>query len=177
MKGIIIYKGKYGATQQYADWAGAAMRLPVMASHECRKQDIADCDFLVLGTSVYIGVLVLREWIKENLDVLMGKRIFMFVVSGTSLDDKVKLESYIQNSIPERLRQHCEIYFLPGKLNYKKLSWSDKLLLRIGAMLAGKGDQRKAMLSGYDSVKKENLMQMMNDIAAFSKSNSLNAVI
>ena len=28
MKGIIIYKSKYGATKQYADWLGELLHIP-----------------------------------------------------------------------------------------------------------------------------------------------------
>ena len=29
MKGLIIFKGKYGATRQYAGWIGDELQLPV----------------------------------------------------------------------------------------------------------------------------------------------------
>ena len=32
MKGIIIYKGKYGATAQYAQWLGEELNFPVHVS-------------------------------------------------------------------------------------------------------------------------------------------------
>ncbi|MES1217802.1 MAG: flavodoxin domain-containing protein [Bacteroidota bacterium] len=173
MKGIIVYKGKYGATEQYAEWAASETKLPVFISHECSKEDIVASDFLVLGSSVYMGVLVIKEWIKENLKSLAGKKIFLFVVCGIAMDIAIQLENYIQASVPQEIREHCTVYFLPGKLNYKKLSWSDKFLIRIGSIFSGSTGGNKTMLNDFDAVKKENIIPMLQDIKLLINSSSL----
>jgi menaquinone-dependent protoporphyrinogen IX oxidase len=176
MKGIIIYKGKYGATQQYAEWAGKKLNLPVMVSHDCTKEDLAGCDFLVIGTSVYIGMLVIKEWIKNNSEGIEGKPVFLFVVCGTPSDEKEKLESYVQSSVPEQIRKQCTLYFLPGRLIYKKLSWLDKLMLRMGSLLSGSTGAKKAMLTDYDAVKKENIIPLVNDVKILLSTPSIKPV-
>ena len=42
MKGIIIYKGKYGATRQYADWLGKELNLQIAHPGNYIKEYIAD---------------------------------------------------------------------------------------------------------------------------------------
>jgi menaquinone-dependent protoporphyrinogen IX oxidase len=164
MNSLVIYKSKYGATQQYAAWLGKELNLPVKASTECNDTDLAKADFLVLGTSVYIGKLIINEWIKANLAAISGKKIYLFVVCGTPADETVKLESYVASSIPAGLRKNCGIYFLPGRLLFKKLSWLDKFLLRIGYLLSPKKQKEDMHISDYDSVKKENLSELINAI-------------
>ena len=34
MEGVVIYKSKYGATEQYARWIGAALKLPIIKAGE-----------------------------------------------------------------------------------------------------------------------------------------------
>jgi menaquinone-dependent protoporphyrinogen IX oxidase len=168
MKGILIYKGKYGATQQYATWIGADTKLRVKGSHECVEDDLANNDFLVIGTSVYMGMLGIKEWMKINLGLLTGKKIFLFVVCGTPSGEKEKQEEYIRSSVPEQIREQCSIWFLPGRLNYKKISWADKFMLRIGSIFAGNDKEKNRMLNGFDGVKKENIHAIVKGIKEFA---------
>jgi menaquinone-dependent protoporphyrinogen IX oxidase len=163
MKGIIIYKGKYGATRKYAEWLGMALNMPVTAPKK-DSTDLSAFDPIILGSSVYIGELQLKEWLKENVSVIRNKNIFLFVVCGTPVNEKKKLEAYIQSSVPVEIRGQCHIYFLPGRMLYKKLSLTDKFMLRVGAMLTPDATTRKAMLTDYDAVKSENLEPLIRDI-------------
>src|SRR5829696_1798865 len=122
MKGIIIYEGKYGATKQYAEWIGKRLNLSITKTDEIGGERLAKYDFLVLGTSVYFGKLVLSKWLKENVAFLHGKKLSLFLVSGTPPDKVQLLQTYIQNSVPAEITNKMEIYFLPGRLNKHNLS-------------------------------------------------------
>ncbi len=168
MKGVIIFKGKYGATEQYAEWLGQELGLPVFTPDNYKTEDIFNCDFVVIGSSVYIGKLQIKEWIKANIPGLLTKKIFLFVVSGTPAGEIAKLESYMQESVPSQVRKKSQVYFLPGKLIYRGLSWRDKFMLRMGAMLTKEKDTKKRMLTDYNKVRKENLDAMLKDIREYS---------
>ena len=112
MKGIIIYKGKYGATEQYAQWLGIDLHLPVMPADEFPAGKIKDFDFLLIGSSVYIGKLQISRWLKENEIQLLGKKIFFFQVAATPPGEKQKLQVYFDSSVPESVRKNCQIFFL-----------------------------------------------------------------
>ncbi|MFX1704921.1 flavodoxin domain-containing protein [Chitinophaga sp. CC14] len=129
MKGLIIYKGKYGATRQYALWLGSMLGWPVIPAGSETAQQLADADCIILGSSIYIGKLQLRKWLEQHGDAIISKRLFLFLVSGTPSSDKGKLEGYLAANISESLRSRCVPFFLPGKLEFNKLSWIDKLLL------------------------------------------------
>jgi menaquinone-dependent protoporphyrinogen IX oxidase len=151
MKGLIIYKGKYGATRQYAVWLGNTLELPVVPAGAETAAQLSEADFVILGTSIYIGKLQLKKWIGENQAALSAKKIYLFLVTGTPLDEKEKLMGYIKNNVPEELRKRCKYFFFPGKLEFDKLSWSDKLLLKIGAWLS-KGTKNEIPLADYNRV-------------------------
>lgn len=164
MQGLLVYKGKYGATEQYAEWAAKELNIPLQITHEWNEHDLAKADYLVIGTSVYIGALTIKEWIKNNLSALEGKKIFMFIVCGTPVNEREKLLTYVNSSLPEQISKACKFYFLPGRLVYKKLSWSDKLLLRIGFFFSSRQQKKRMKLKDYDSVKKENLAELIGDV-------------
>ena len=55
MKGLVIYKGKYGATKQYAMWIGQELQLSVASADRFPVDELSKYDYFILGSSVYIG--------------------------------------------------------------------------------------------------------------------------
>ncbi|MBC7873254.1 MAG: hypothetical protein H7Y01_04620 [Ferruginibacter sp.] len=160
MKGIIIYKGKYGATRQYAEWLGNKLRLPVSVASAIKRDQLAAFDFFVIGTSVYIGKLQIKKWLSGNLSFLKGKKIFLFQVAGTPPEETGKRQAYNLAGIPEELISQCKFYFLAGRMIVRELSWMDRFMLKMGARLAKDPGDRNNMLSDYDHVRKENLREL-----------------
>ena len=175
MKGIIIYKGKYGATRQYAEWLSQELDLNFSLADELDINDNSN-RFFILGSSVYIGKLQLSKWLQRNKKYLLNKKIFFFLVAGTPPSETEKLMGYIKTGIPEEIQSNCSYYFLPGRLNMEKLSWKDKFMLRMGARLAKDPADRANMLRSYDLVKKENLEKIILDVARHSKKETVDVM-
>jgi menaquinone-dependent protoporphyrinogen IX oxidase len=167
MKGIIIYKGRYGATAQYAKWLGAELWLPVVFSDQISGRRLAENDFFIIGSSVYIGKLEIKNWLKKNEAFLRNKPIFFFQVAGTPAEEKETREVYNKNSIPASLFSNCRFYYLQGKLSINKLSWIDRFMLKMGARLTKDPAVKKTMLSDYDDVKKENIGKMVLEVQGY----------
>jgi len=159
MKSLIVYQGRYGATRQYAEWLHQKFALSLLTTTECGEEQLKDAELVVMGSSVYIGKLEISKWVKQHLDMLRGKELVLFVVSGTPKDQIEKLAQYVKSSIPAAIAEKCRIYYLDGRLAYDKLSRKDRFMLRMGAFFAGKENGRK-MLTGYDNVKEENLADL-----------------
>ena len=155
MKSIIIYKGKYGATQQYAEWLAAELRLPAMAPEKLAEGDLNANDLIIIGSSVYVGRLLISDWLKQYAGILKNKKLVLFVVCGNN--NPKEQEKIIKQNVPEGLIDPSCIFFLPGRLVKSKLSWKDRLLLRMGAMVAKDPETKKLMLQDRDNVRKENL--------------------
>jgi menaquinone-dependent protoporphyrinogen IX oxidase len=166
MQGIVIFKGKYGATKQYAEWLGQEFGIPVLFYDNAANKEVFKSDFLIIGSSVYIGKLEIRHWIKQNLDHLRNKKIYFFLVSGTPPSETEKLETYLRSGIPEEIRQRMQVFFLPGRLDIKKLSWKDRFLLNMGARLTKDPKVKEGMLTPYNHVKKENLEEIIGAVKA-----------
>jgi menaquinone-dependent protoporphyrinogen IX oxidase len=163
MKGVIIYKGKYGATLQYADWLGTMLDLPVYTAGDERPAELAAADYVIMGSSVYIGKLQLRNWLAAHQSRLLNKKLFFFTVCGTSLQERDKLENFIRTNVPIQIQQHCTFYFLPGRLEFRKLTFTDRLLLKIGARMSRKTGA-PAIIKDYDDVKQEHLESIVKAV-------------
>lgn len=171
MKSLIIYKGKYGATAQYSKWLAEELKFPLHTAddHIDLRSDAAK--LVIIGTSIYIGKLQIASWLKENIVTLRDRKLFLFLVSGTPSGEHQKLESYIQNNIPGELKHNMTVFYLPGRLCIARLSWKDRFMLKMGARLTGDAATKKAMLTDYDLVKKENLAPLLNAVRQYCLEN------
>lgn len=164
MRSVIIYKGKYGATRQYAEWLAEELHVPVASTEEYNPEELAASNVVIFGSSVYIGQLQIRQWLKEHQQELLNKKIFLFVVCGTPPSELAMLQPYVNSSVPLPLLKHIHIYFLHGRLVYKKLSRMDRFMLRMGSMFTRDPKTKKTMLTDYDDVRKENLFPLITEI-------------
>jgi menaquinone-dependent protoporphyrinogen IX oxidase len=168
MTGHIIYEGKYGATRQYAEWLHQILGIPVSTSKEMNSDQVNNASYLVIGSSVYIGKLLIRNWLKENAQALSDKKIFLFVVSATPSTEKVKLESYLL-SVPAEIRYWIEVFYLPGKIIKKNLSFFDNFMLHMGAWLQKDTAEKKKMLTDFDKIDINELNELISSVKSFEK--------
>ena len=171
MKSVIIHKGKYGATRQYAEWLGAALHLPLKTPEELQEADIKMYDFIIMGGSVYIGKLLIRHWIRRYADVLKNKKILLFVVCGSN--NPKDREKIIKQNIPEGLLDPVHIFFLPGRLIQSRLSWKDRFMLYAGAMLVKDPEAKQFMRQDRDNVKEENINAIVHMSRAVLEAGSI----
>jgi menaquinone-dependent protoporphyrinogen IX oxidase len=173
MKGVIIYKGKYGATRQYAQWLSNELKFPAVQPEELNSGDITSCDPVILGSAVYMGKLLIKNWMIRNLGVLKNRKLFLFIVCATSPTEKEKLDVIVKNNVPLSIKDQTTIHFLHGKMDIKGLTWTDRFFLKMGARLEKDPKTKKEMLTDFDAVKRENLTALINDVKAFNSGVSI----
>jgi len=167
MKGLVIYKGKYGATKQYAMWIGQELQLPVASADRFHTNELMKYDYFILGSSVYIGKLEIKDWLKKNFTVLQNKKIFFFQVAASPVEQTEKRQSFNKASLPPDILQKIQFYYLPGRMIMRNLSGWDRFMLKMGAKLTKDPTEKKAMLTDFDHVKKEKVTPIIEGVRAF----------
>ncbi|WP_165939962.1 flavodoxin domain-containing protein [Dyadobacter psychrotolerans] len=173
MRGIVLFKGKYGATAQYANWIGEKLDAPVVEAPALSSLLLQEYDYLVVGSSVYMGKFVLADWLKKNGDLFKDRKLFLFVVGATASTDKVTQDRIISKNIPKAILANCSIYFLPGRLDLKTLNWSDNLLVKFAGRFEKNTLRKNVLLNGIDEVKQENISDLIKEVEAFAKIDKL----
>jgi menaquinone-dependent protoporphyrinogen IX oxidase len=171
MNGLVIYKGKYGATKQYAMWIGQELRLPVASADRFPVDELPKYDYFILGSSVYIGKLEIRSWLKKNFDLLQNKKILFFQVAASPMEQIEKRESYNIASLPAAILEKIQFYYLPGRMIMRNLSGWDRFMLKMGAKLTKDPVEKKIMLTDFDQVKKENILPIIEAIRTLRQVN------
>lgn len=168
MNGIVIYKGRYGATRQYADWIGADLRLPVIDPERIDEKLLAACDFLLIGTSVYNGDLLLKTWLRGNEHHLQHKKLFFFIVCAPS-PDVSRHGQVIRDNVPGALlRPATDIFFLPGRWILGNLSPSDRRALKEKALTEDDPARREVLSQDSDAVGKESIAGVLEAVRTFA---------
>ena len=173
MKGVIIYKGKYGATAQYAGWLSEDLQLPLLEPEDVSPEMLSRYDYIIIGSSVYIGNLQVKDWLKRFEGVLAARKVYFFIVCGTPMEQTEKLAVIASSNVPGLLRRGNNIFFLRGRLVKNQLSFMDRFMLKVGAMLQKKQEDGKRMLQDFDGVKRENLKPLIQEINSMRVSGRL----
>lgn len=157
MKGIIIYQGRYGATAQYGRWLADALGFPLLPAESITAARLASYDLVIAGSSVYVGNLLIAKWLDRHAGDLAEKKVWLFVVCGTTADDLGRQAQLINNNLGRALQRTTPVFFLPGRCVIAKLSWKDRLVLKIGAWLQKDPRQKAVMNQGFDRMDKKRL--------------------
>ncbi len=155
LRGAILFMGKYGATRQYADWIGEATNLPVF-DLDREQPDLADLDFLILGSSVYLSKLYLRHWLRDNWPAIKDKAVMLFSVSGSAADHP-DLEAALNASLTPEMRQTMEYVPLRGRLDHQQLPWWLRPVLKLAGRMQKDEETRDRMIHGFDKMDKNKI--------------------
>ena len=169
MKGLVIYKGRYGATKQYAMWIGEQLQLSVADADRFPADQLINYDYFILGSSVYIGKLEIKNWVKKNLSLLQNKNIFLFQVAASPVTQLQKRVEFNKASIPPDLLKKIKVYYLPGRMIMRNLSKWDRFMLKMGARLTKDPVEKKEMLTDFDNVKPQNIQPLVEAVKKFKE--------
>lgn len=173
MKGAIFFSGKYGSTEQYANWIGVATGFPVFNIKDSNA-DPSEYDYLILGSSIIYFKLSIRKWAEANLSKLNGRSKILFSVSGAGPSDK--LERWVTKSFPTVLLSQMDHVALAGRLDHSKVNWLIKLSLWIGSLFNPDPQASKEERYGFDHVDKESINPILEMVRQFKNSEKVLAV-
>ena len=162
--GVLIYKSRYGATQQYAEWIKKELRIPMIDPERLDEQVFSACDFLIIGTPVYMGEMLIKEWLWQNEQRLRSKRLILFVVC-THYADKEKQEAMINDNIPAGLLASCHFHFLPGRLCVGKLTPEDARHLGLESLSQTRQEDQETSAHSKQ-IYQENLVPLLTSVFA-----------
>ena len=167
-KAVIVFKGKYGSTAQYAEWLGQLLQIPVYGHEEISNARLNEYDLVIAGGSVYVGKIQIAKWLNERKNILRNKNLFLFVVCASPLTKSEEQQQLLTKNIDKGLLQLLRAFYLRGRLIKQNLSFLDRFVLHMGAALQKTRADKNRMLTDFDDVKKENLNELIEAIKAAS---------
>ena len=129
MNGVILYKSKYGATRQYADWLADATGFRLVEAGAVKSEDFASCDAVIFGGGIYASGIAGLPILKKNMDLLAGKKVLAFCV-GASPFDKTAFQGIVQQNMKDELSS-IPLFYCRGAWAPDKMSFKDRALCKM----------------------------------------------
>ncbi len=167
--GVVIYKSRFGAAKQYAQWISDSLNIPAYEEEAMNEVQLNSFDFLIVVTSLYMGSFMMKDWLKNHIDFLKEKKSFLLLVGATPVAEKEKVEEFFGMNIPKEISTQIEHYYVRGKSIHKDLSWQYRLLLKLGAFFTKDPKAKAEMLTEFNDVKKENLQELLVGVERYLK--------
>lgn len=167
MKGAIFFEGKDRATRQYAEWLSGELHLPSIEVGRNAAENPGHYDFLLIGSPISSGRLKIEKWLWRNLRYICSARSFLFMVTTAPAKEPGERLEIIKASVPGVMRNHCETYFLPGRLTQDTLSWTHRMISNLVGHFRKYPDKKAGLEDDGNVVKRENLVRMINAVKSY----------
>jgi menaquinone-dependent protoporphyrinogen IX oxidase len=171
MKGIVLYKSKYGHTKQYATWIADDLDFELKDFSKFNKRDIDSYETIIFGSGVYMGKM---NQIKSVLKMFSNKPIIIFACAGNPGLEKEINDIKETNFNPEDLAYH-KFFYLPGGVDFSKVKGFMKLLVNMFHFILkhkkNLTNDEKQILKGYTDPTYYVDKKYIKDIVDYVKSN------
>ena len=127
----VVYFSKNGSTQRYAEWIARSCKADLFPYAEADIDRLAEYDTVIYGGCVYSGVIQGIRFIKDNRDLLANTRLAVFAVGLTQPGDDAAFEEVLNRNFTPEERTGLTFFHFPGALDYKKLSFFQRGMMRM----------------------------------------------
>ena len=83
MKGIIIYKSKYGSTKKYAEWLKDATGYDCVATKDADTGKLSSYDTIIFMGGVYAKGIACTSFMKKVISRIKDKKIAVFICAAS----------------------------------------------------------------------------------------------
>ena len=172
MKIIIIYNSKTGFTKKYVDWIVEEIKCDVKSYKDIAKIVIETDDIIIFCSRIHAGKIEYLNKIKSNFYNHSRKNLIVVATGATpAFEEEVINKNWINNFTETELESIPHFYLQSG-LDYKKMGFVDRNLMKIIAkLLSGKKNKtetekgfEQAIKHSHDISSKEYIMPLINFI-------------
>jgi ADP-ribose pyrophosphatase len=126
MPSLILYKSKYGAAKQYAEWIAEGLAESVIFSIDNYEfKDIEKYENIVLCSGTYLGEIGIRNFLVKNWSRFQDKRVYLLAVGIVFGDDG----EIGYDTIPKNIRENIGYSKVPGKIEAHQLNLLEKFII------------------------------------------------
>lgn len=130
----ILFKSRYGATKLYAQHVAQSLGADIYDLDKEKKVDFEKYDTLVYGGGIYAGSINGLKRLKKNADMLKGKSLIIFSVGlgdPTVAAEARTIINSVNKALPKELMDRTHIYSFRGSLEWNKLSFMHRTMMKM----------------------------------------------
>jgi len=173
---VVLYKSKYGASKQYAEWIAEDLGCKALNIDEIQFEDIWAYRTIILGGGLYANNIAGSKWLLKHVDELEGKNIVFYSVGITPLDCRDYYDKLvIEQTFPESFRNKYKVFNFSGKMLTEELTFTHKMALKAlkKTMIRKENptEMEKMLVKLCDYNKNEISRNQINELVEYVKEN------
>jgi len=122
----VVYKSRYGATKQYAEWIAEALQAPTFESSSVKPSQLKEYDIVIYGGGLYAGGINGVKLVSKA----DCKQLVVFTV-GLANTETTDFSSFLTKAFTQERLSSIKAFHLRGAMDYKKLSLIHKGMMAI----------------------------------------------
>ena len=128
MKTLILFESKMGYTKGCADYLNENIEDSVIFDVKSREYNLMDYDTILIGAPIYQGKIEKKtsRLLKIHKIKLLKRKLGIFCAGM----NQSEFNFAVQESLPPDIFYHAEIVHCGGKIELKKLTIKEKLIIR-----------------------------------------------
>ncbi len=130
MKTIVIYNSQTGFTQRYAQWIAEETGADCLELSAAKKKDLSACEAIIFGGWACAGSISKISWFKNNMNKWEGKKLIVFCVGGSPIENP-EIEPFLKQNFSASELEKVNVFYCPGGFNYEKMSASSRLMMKM----------------------------------------------
>ncbi len=138
MKGIILYKSKYGATKKYADWLSEDTGFDVREVSKIKLRDVLEYETVIFGGGIYASGIAGLDFLKKNINFLSDKKIIVFCDGASPYEEK-SLEEIKNHNMKDKL-SNIPFFYCRGGWDMEAMTFVDRNLCKMLRKAVSKKD-------------------------------------
>lgn len=129
MNGIIIYRSKYGATKQYAEWLSEATGYKAVTTDEADVKTLDQYDLIIMGGGVYAGGIACTSFLRKVYPKIKDKKIIVYTCGASPYDEKF-FKQLVDMNMKDDLKG-IPVFYCRGGFDFKGMKFMDKTLCKM----------------------------------------------
>lgn len=85
---------------------------------------------IVFGSWACAGRISKLKWFKDNMDQWTGKKLVVFCVGASPIDNP-EIEPFLRQNFQEAELKRINVFYCPGGFNYEKMSVVSKMMIKM----------------------------------------------
>ena len=132
MQDIILYGSQYGSTRRYAEKLSEQTGIPVVSYKDAPA--LSDKKTSVYLGGVYAGGVLGLVKTLRGFSLQTGQKLILVTVGladPNDPDNRDNIRTFLQRQLPAELLGRATIYHLRGRIDYQKLSFGHRTVMKL----------------------------------------------
>ena len=178
---LVIYKTKYGAAKQYAEWIAEDLDCDLANFDEIKKADIDKYDVIVYGGGVHAGGIrgmdVFMKWMRKYLFLVDNPaKTFVCFACGMNVQNFDARAQLREVNFGKKWLMNIQCFYFDGAydptkikgIDKKIMGWAKKMLLNKGELNLTKEDREllEKFDHGFSNIDRSQIDRLVETVKA-----------